>query len=75
MNGSEKNYVAICLITNCTLTGLLHVATHLQCPIFEANAPSPVLYAVYSIDWAEQLDGLLKVSDHPIVFSLVSVSH
>ena len=51
-----------------------HVAAYLQCLIFEANSPSPVLNAVYSIDWAQQLAGLPKVSDHPIVSSLVSAS-
>ena len=48
-----------------------HVAAYLQCLIFEA---SPVLNAVYSIDWAQRLAGLPKVSDHPIVSSMVSAS-
>ena len=51
-----------------------HVAAYLQCLIFEANSPSPVLNAVYSIDWAQRLAGLPKVSDHPIVSSMVSAS-
>lgn len=51
-----------------------HVAAYLQCLISEANSPSPVLNAVYSIDWAQRLAGLPKVSDHPIVSSMVSAS-
>ena len=51
-----------------------HVAAYLQCLIFEANSPSPVLNAVYSIDWAQRLAGLPKVSDHPIVSSMHMVS-
>ena len=47
-----------------------HVAAYLQCLISEANSPSPVLNAVYSIDWAQRLAGLPKVSDHPIVSSM-----
>ena len=49
-----------------------HVAAYLQCLISEANSPSPVLNAVYSIDWAQCLAGLPKVSDHAIVSSMVS---
>ena len=51
-----------------------HVAAYLQCLISEANSPSPVLNAVYSIDWAQRLAGLPKVSDHPIVSSMDSAS-
>ena len=51
-----------------------HVAAYLQCLISEANSPSPVLNAVYSIDWAQCLAGLPKVSDHAIVSSMVSAS-
>ena len=50
------------------------VAVYLQCLILEANSPSPVLNAVYSIDWAQQLAGLPKVSHHPMVSSMVSAS-
>ena len=46
----------------------------LQCLILEANSPPPILNAVYSIDWAQQLAGLPKVSDYPVVFSLVAAS-
>ncbi|KAL9950751.1 hypothetical protein ACROYT_G043306 [Oculina patagonica] len=51
-----------------------HVAVNLQCLILDANSPSPVLNAVDSIDWAQQLAGLPKVSVHPMVASLVSAS-
>ena len=50
-----------------------HVAAYSQCLIFEENSPSPVLNAVYSIDWAQRLAGLPKVSDHPIIVSSVLV--
>ena len=51
-----------------------HVVAYLQSLIFEANSPSPVLNAVYSINWAQCLAGLPKVSDHPIVSSMFSAS-
>ena len=52
-----------------------HVAVYLlQCLILEASSPPPILNAVYSIDWAQQLAGLPKVSDYPVVFSLVAAS-
>ena len=44
---------------------LFYVVAYLQCLIFEANSPSPVLNAIYTIDWAQRLAGLPKVSDHP----------
>ena len=50
------------------------VSVYLQCLILEANSPSPVLNAVYSIDWAQQLAGLPKVSVHPMVSAMVSAS-
>ena len=37
-----------------------HVAAYLQSLSFEANSPSPVLNAVYSINWAQRLAGLPK---------------
>ena len=49
------------------------VAVYLQCLLNEAYSPSPVLNAVYSIDWALQLAGLSKISNHPLVASMVSV--
>ena len=50
------------------------VAVYLQCLLNEAYSPSPVLNAVYSIDWALQLAGLSKISIHPLVASMVSAS-
>ena len=50
------------------------VAVYLQCLLNEAYSPSPVLNAVYSIDWALQLAGLPKLSIHPLVASMVSAS-
>ena len=46
-------------------TNSFHVAAHFQCLSFEANSPSSVLNAVYSIDWARRLAGL------PIILSLL----
>ena len=40
------------------------VAIYLQCLLQDAKFPSPVLNAVYSIDWAQQMAGLSKISDH-----------
>ena len=34
------------------------VAIYFQCLLQDTNSPSPVLNAVYSIDWAEQMAGL-----------------
>ena len=50
------------------------VASYLQCLLQDANSPSPVLNAVYSIDWAQQMAGLSKISDHPLVAFMVSAS-
>ena len=50
------------------------VTVYLQCLLNEAYSPSPVLNAVYSIDWALQLAGLSKISNHPLVASMVSAS-
>jgi len=50
------------------------VAVYLQCLILEANSPSPIINAVYSIDLAQQLAGLPKMSEHPMVSSLVAAS-
>ena len=46
------------------------VAVYLQC----LHSPSPVLSAVYSIDWALQLAALSKISNHPLVASIVRAS-
>ena len=50
------------------------VAVYLQCLLNVANSPAPVLNAVYSIDWALQMAGLSKISDHPMVSLMVSAS-
>ena len=46
----------------------------MQCVIQDANSPSPVLTAVYSIDGARQMTGLSKISLHPLVSLMVSAS-
>ena len=50
------------------------VAIYLQCFLQDANYPSTVLNAVYSIDWTQQMAGLSKISDHPLVSLMVSAS-
>ena len=50
------------------------VVIYLQCLFQDANSPSPVLNAVYSIDWAQQMAGLPKISNHPLVSLMVSAS-
>ena len=50
------------------------VAIYLQCLLQDANSPSPVLNAVYSIDWAQQMAGLPKISNHPLVSLMVGAS-
>jgi len=49
-----------------------HVAICLQLVCQEASSPSPVLTAVYSIDWVHKLSGYEKVSVHPFVESMMS---
>ena len=56
-------------------TNLFQVAVDLQCLINEANSPLPIQTAVYSIDWATQLAGLPKNSDHPLISGLIGASH
>ena len=51
-----------------------HVVVYLQCLILVANSSSPVLNAVHSIGWVQQLASLPKVSVHPMVSSMVSAS-
>ena len=54
---------------------LFQVAIYLQCLFQDANSPSPVLNAVYSIDWAQQVAGLPKlIYNHPLVSLMVSAS-
>ena len=50
------------------------VAIYLQCLLQDANSPSPVLNAVYSIDWTQQMAGLSKISYHPLVSLMVRAS-
>jgi len=45
------------------------VAIYLQCLLKDANSPSPVLNAIYSIDWAQQMAGRSKISNHPGFFN------
>ena len=52
----------------------LQVAVYLQCLLNETYSPSPVLNAVHSIDWALQLAGLSKISNHPLVASMFRAS-
>ncbi|PFX32700.1 Integrase/recombinase xerD-like [Stylophora pistillata] len=40
----------------------------------DANFPSPVFNAVYSIDWAQQMAGLSKISIYPLVSLMVTAS-
>ena len=48
--------------------------SNLHCLLKDANSPSPVLNAVYGIDWAQQMAGLSKISNHPLVSLMVSAS-
>ena len=50
------------------------VAIYLQCLLQDANSPSLVLNAIYSIDWTQQMAGLSKISDHPLVSLMASAS-
>ena len=50
------------------------VAVYLQWLLLDANSPSPLQTATYSIDWAHQLAGLPKVSAHPMVASMLNAS-
>lgn len=47
-----------------------HVAIYLQLLSQEACSPSPILTAVYSIDWVHQLAGYSRLSGHPLVESM-----
>lgn len=51
-----------------------YVAVYLQCLLQQAQSPSPVCTAVYSIDWAHSLAGLSKPSTHPLVTGMVTAS-
>lgn len=47
------------------------VAVYLQLLSQEASSPSPILTAVYSIDWVHELSGYAKVSVHSMVQSMM----
>ena len=47
---------------------------YLQCIIQQAQSPSTVSTAVYSIDWAHSLTRLSKLSDHTLVGPMLSAS-
>ena len=64
----EDGNVALHPITSATF-----LLTYLQCLLEDANSPSPALNVVYNIDWV-QMVGLSKISNHPQVSSMVSVS-
>ena len=44
---------------------------YLQCRLNEANCPSPLVNDLFSLDWAQNLAGLPKISDHPLVSSMI----
>ena len=44
---------------------------YLHCRLNVANCPSPLLNELFSIDWAQNLAALPKISDHPLVFSMI----
>ena len=50
------------------------VAVYLQWLMDSASSPSPILSAVYSLDWALALGGYQKVSAHPLVSSMCSAA-
>ena len=83
LEGTIRTYLAdvkrwkLWALSNCFChmpANSFHIAAYLQCLIFEVNSPSPVLNAVYSRDWAQRLAGLPKVSDHPVISSMLSAS-
>ena len=55
-------------------TNPFQVAIYLQCLVQDNNSPSLVLNAVYSIDWVQQMAGLSKIANHPLVSLMVSAS-
>ena len=56
------------------LIRFMHVAVSLQCLVNVALSPSPVFNAVFSIDSAQQMAVLTKISNHSLVSSMVSAS-
>ena len=47
---------------------------YLHCRLNEVNCPSPLLNELFSIDWAQNLAGLPKISDQPLVSSMISAA-
>lgn len=48
-------------------------ALYLHCRLNEVNCP-PLLNELFSIDLTQNLAGLPKISDHPLVSSMISVT-
>ena len=46
-------------------------ALYLHCRLNVADCPSPLLSELFSIDWAQNLAALPKISDHPLVLSMI----
>lgn len=65
---SSSNYVC------CFPVNPFQVTVYLQCLINEANSPAPIFNAVYSIECAQQLAGLSKMSTHPLVSLMANAS-
>ena len=74
--GRFKKIETLGFIQSCCLfpANPFHVVIYLQCLLQDANSRSPVLKAVYSIDWAHQMAGLSKISNHTLVPLMVSAS-
>ena len=65
---ASSNYVC------CFPINPFQVAVYSQCLLNEAPCLAPILSAVYSIDWAQQMAGLSKMSTHPLVSSMFNAS-
>lgn len=50
---------------------IFQTALYLHCRLNVANCPSPLLSELFSIDWAQNLAALPKISDHPLVSSMI----
>ena len=53
------------------LVNIFQTALYLHCPLNVANCPSPLLSELFSIDWAQNLAALPKISDQPLVSSMI----
>ena len=49
-------------------------ALYLHCRLNEVNCPSPLLNELFSIDLTQNMAGLPKISDHPLVSSMISAA-